>query len=306
VKGVIADRGSMQPKAGLRYGSGFTLVELVVAITIAGVVAVFVVFFLSAPVESYFAQSSRADLADSEDRILRALAADVRVALPGSIRGTPIAGGGYAVEMLITTGVARYYGLGEKAYLSPPQQTVQELWTGVLDTDGFYTLNHFGAVTGNYLAVTYPGAPSAYALTGIMASQFAITPDATLDEDQISLGGGGFNFSGDSPTHRVFLVSGPVTYLCDTNARVLRRYANYSITSSQPANASTAPLSAVPVSLIANNVTSCTLSPVQPPGTHVGQLLRVNITLSSGGSPTVPNSSEVMQVFHEISTRYSP
>lgn len=288
-----------------RRGGGFTLIELVVSITIAGVLAVFMVFFLSTPVESYFAQSRRADLVDSEDRILRAVAGDVRTALPGSLRGaaTP---NGYALELLTTTGAARYYGPGDKSYLTPTQESLEELSTGSLDTDGFYTLNQFGAVSGTYLAVTYSGAPSAYALNGIMTSQFIVTANAATGEDQITLGASGFRFSGASPTHRVFLVSGPVTYLCDTTAQTLRRYWNYAVTAAQPTAATAPALSGAQSSLIAQNVTSCVLGPLQPVGTNVGQLLRVNLTLASGGSAGVPNSNEILQVFDEISTRYSP
>jgi MSHA biogenesis protein MshO len=288
-----------------RRSGGFTLVELVVSITIAGIVAVFMVFFLSTPVESYFAQSRRADLVDSQDRILRTVAADIHTALPGSLRGTALPNG-YALELLSTAGVARYYGPGDKSYLSPTQESLEELSTGSLDTDGFYTLDQFPTNTGNYLAVTYSGAPSAYALTGIMTSQFTITANAATGEDQITLGAGGFNFSGPSPAHHVFLVSGPVTYLCDTAAQTLRRYWNYAITAAQPTSATSAPLSSAQSSLIAQNVTSCVLPPMQPLGTDVGQLLRVNLTLASGGSAAVPNSNEILQVFDELSTRYGP
>ncbi len=288
-----------------RRGGGFTLIELVVSITIAAIVGVFMVFFLTTPVESYFAQSRRADLVDSEDRILRAMATDVRTALPGSLRGTATASG-YALELLGTSGVARYYGPGDKSYLTPTQESLEELSTGSLDTDGFYTLNQFATTSGNYLAVTYSGAPSAYAIAGVMAAQFNITTNAATGEDQITLGASGFQFSGASPTHHVFLVSGPVTYLCDTTAQTLRRYWNYAVTAAQPTAATAAALSGAQSSLIAQNVTACALAPLQPPGTNVGQLLRVSLTLASGGSPTIPNSNEVLQVFEEISTRYAP
>jgi MSHA biogenesis protein MshO len=297
--------GVNQPGHAGRRHTGFTLIELVVSITIAAVVAVFMVFFLSTPVEAYFAQSRRADLVDSEDRILRSLATDIRTALPGSLRGTPTPNG-YALELLATAGVARYYGPGDKSYLSPAQESLEELSTGSLDTDGFYTLNQFPTTLGNYLAVTYPGAPSAYALTGIMTSNFAISANAATGEDQITLGAGGFKFSAASPTHHVFLVSGPVTYLCDTTAQTLRRYWNYPVTTTQPTTPTAVPLSGAQSSLIAQNVTSCVMPPIQPPGNNVGQMLRVDLTLASGGSPTVPNSNELLQVFDQISTRYAP
>lgn len=278
---------------------GFSLIELVVVITIAAIIAVFLVFFMTTPVESYFAQTRRSDMVDAENRILRSVAADVSTALPGSIR-TTASGSVVALELLTTTGAARYYGPGDKSYLPPAQQSAQELSTGSLDSTGFYTIGHYGPTSGAYLAVTRPGAPSAYALTGIMTSRFSITVSGPTSEDQVSLTGGGFAFSGASPSHTSFIVSGPVTYICDTTAGVqtLRRFSNYPVTSSQPTNPAAAPLSAPTVrnSLIATNVTACSLTPYQPAGTNVGQMLLLRVTLTNNG--------EVLQVFHEMSTRY--
>jgi prepilin-type N-terminal cleavage/methylation domain-containing protein len=280
-----------------RSARGFTLVELVVALTLAAIVAGFLGLFLTTPVESYFAQTRRSDLVDAEDRILRNVSMDVRNALPGSLRSTASATV-VALELLSTSGIARYYGNGDKSYLTPPQRGIEELTTGSLDTDGFYTLTQYGPTTGSYLAVTYVGAPSAYALTGIMTPQFTITANAATSEDQITLNGGGFKFSGASPTHSSFIVSGPVTYLCDLNAKTLGRYWNYPVKASQAAVATAAKLTALGAStaLIATHVTACTLTPYQPVGTNTGQLLILRITLTSSG--------ELLQVFHQVSTRY--
>lgn len=278
---------------------GFSLVELTVVITIVAIIAVFLIFFLTTPVSSYFAQTRRSDLVDAENRILRNVTSDVSTALPGSLRTTS-SGSVLALELLATTGVARYYGPGDKSSLPPVQQSAQELSTGSFDTTGFYTVGHYGPTTGAYLAVTYPGAPSAYALIGIMTPQFKITVNNPTTEDHVTWTGGGFTFSGASPTHSSFIVSGPVTYICDTTATVqtLRRYWNYPVSSSQPTDPSAAPLSspATGNSLIATNVTACSLTPYQPAGSNVGQMLLLQVTLTNNG--------EALQVFHEISTRY--
>jgi MSHA biogenesis protein MshO len=299
-------RGRLLSGSAKRPGRGFTLVELTVVITITAIIGVFLVFFLTTPVDSYFAQTRRSDLVDAENRILRNVTADVTTALPGSLRKTA-SGSIQAFELLATTGVARYYGTGDKSYLPPAQQGPQQLSTGGSpDSDGFYTIGHYGATTG-YLAVTGTGAPIPYTLTGIMTSMFTVTVNGATSEDQVALTGGGFTFLGVSPTHRSFIVSGPVTYICDTTPTVqtLRRYWGYAVTTAQPSNPSAAPLAApTPNSLIATNVTACTFTPYQPAGTNAGQMLLLRVTLSNNTTP--PSSTEVLQVFHEISTRYGP
>jgi MSHA biogenesis protein MshO len=279
---------------------GFTLIELVVVITIAAIVAVFVVFFLATPVEAYFAQSSRASLVDSSDRILRSLVADVPTALPNSLRETG-GGGVVALELLATTATARYYGSGDKNYLPPAQEALEELSIGQPDAD-FYTLDLFGAASGSYLAILNPGAPGAYAFGGVMTPlppQFTITPVGATLEDHVHFAGAGFNFTNASPTNSVFLVSGPVSYLCDTNAQTVQRYTGYSVSAAQPATDAQLMAAGATRSLIAQNVASCTITIVPAPASALyNQLAIVEATLASNG--------ETLQLFDEIAVESVP
>ena len=285
-----------------RRARGFTLLELAVVITIASVLAVFMVLFLGTPVEAYFAQSRRADLVDSADRVLRSLASDVQGALPNSIRQTG-GGGVVALEMLATAGVARYYRTGDKSYLPPIQKAQEELTTGQLDTD-FYTLDQFASANGNYLAVDNQGVPGAYGFGGIMTPippPSTVTPNNATVEEQIHLAGAGFKFTTPSPTHSVFLVTGPVSYLCDINTQTVRRYWNYAIAAAQGAVATDAQLMAAGAtrSLLAEHVTACAVTVVPAPlSGNFGQLVVLNVTLS--------NSGETLPLFQEVATEYLP
>jgi MSHA biogenesis protein MshO len=279
---------------------GFTLVELVVVITIAAIVAVFMVFFLGTPVDAYFAQSSRAGLVDSADRILRSLSADVPMALPNSLRQSG-GGGVLALELLATTGVARYYGTGDKSYLPPAQEALEELSIGQPDTD-FYTLELFGAANGSYLAIDNQGLPGAYAFGGVMTPlppQFTITAVGATVEDHVHFAGAGFNFTNASPTNSVFLVSGPVSYLCDTNAQTVQRYTGYAISAAQPATDAQLMAAGATRSLVAQSVAACTVTIVPAPVSALyGQLAIVEVTLTSNG--------ETLQMFDEIATESVP
>ncbi|MGH7690805.1 MAG: prepilin-type N-terminal cleavage/methylation domain-containing protein, partial [Gemmatimonadaceae bacterium] len=127
--------------------AGFTLVELVVVIVLTAIVASFMALFLNAPIQSYFAQTRRSDLVDSANRITRAVGADVRTALPNSLRVNPA---GTALELLSTAGVARYYGKGDKSPPPPPPPPSGEELTIGNSATAFGTLDPFTSQTVPY------------------------------------------------------------------------------------------------------------------------------------------------------------
>ncbi len=284
--------------------AGFTLIELVIVMAIAAIVAVFMVFFLATPVESYFAQTRRADLVDSADRILRNLATDVHTALPNSIRES--AGGGVvALELLSTSGMARYYGAGDKQYVGGAQELLEELAIPGPD-QSFYTLDPFvPSRVGNYLAVDNQGVPGAYAFGGVMSPAplppIANAPGAAglVLEQRVLPPAPGINFTSASPTHSIFVVSSPVSYLCDTGAQTLTRYTGYTPAAAQPATGAQLLAAGATASLVARNVSACTVTLVPAPASNkFNQLVILDITLA--------NSGEILQVFHEVATEYVP
>jgi len=67
---------------------GFTMIELVVVITISSIVVGFMVMFIAAPIDSYLAQSRRAELVSSSDMTASNMINDLRLAPAGSVRYT--------------------------------------------------------------------------------------------------------------------------------------------------------------------------------------------------------------------------
>jgi MSHA biogenesis protein MshO len=306
----------------LRRSRGFTIVELIVAIVLSAIVAVFMVSFLTVPVESYTAQTERAALVDSSDRTLHWVTQDVRTALPNSLRTLSNAGTVRGIELLATVGVARYYKPGDKvAAATPPVTNSFELAAGYTDAY-FATLGLFNSLTNlKYVAINNPPPPAngAYGLTGVMASGTvaAFTPPpptppptgcgATLCEEQITLSGTGFKFTAHSPNRNVFLVSWPVTYLCDKTAGTLVRYWGYKVATLQTSVNTNAKLVNAGAShaLIAQNVADCTFNVVPAPLANTfGQLAIVNLTLTNGVTPT--NSGQTLPVFLEVATQDVP
>ena len=67
---------------------GFTLIELVVVITITGILAAAAALFIRNPTQSYFDIETRAGLSDTADGALRRMGRDIHNALPNSVRVT--------------------------------------------------------------------------------------------------------------------------------------------------------------------------------------------------------------------------
>ncbi|MEI7428859.1 MAG: prepilin-type N-terminal cleavage/methylation domain-containing protein, partial [Betaproteobacteria bacterium] len=89
------------------WNAGFTLVEMIVVIVIAGIVAGMVAVFIRSPVEGYMDAQRRAELTDVADTAVRRMARDIRSALPNSVR-TSDDGSGLCVEYMPTKIGARY------------------------------------------------------------------------------------------------------------------------------------------------------------------------------------------------------
>lgn len=274
-----------------RQAAGFTLIELVVALVIAAIVASFIVLFLEAPIQDYFAQTRRADLVDSGSRIMAAVTRDVRTALPNSLRKAT-SGSTLALEFLATQGVARYYTGTD----SPgPDMTVSISAMKFATLDPFstqalpYSANHLSV--GNLgIAPTYDAYSSGNGVMTPGSVQIAATVNP--GENLAAYTAITFQAPTTPTTHNAYLVSGPVSYVCNPTAGTFVRYSGYAITAVPrvaPGGSS---------ALIAHDVSACGLTLVQAPaGYPYGELAIFTVTLASGG--------ESLQVFLEAPTEYA-
>jgi MSHA biogenesis protein MshO len=76
----------MAMHASPRRTHGFTLVEIVIVITLLGIVGAMVAVFMKKPIDAYFDTARRAALVDLADTTTRRMAREIRSALPNSLR----------------------------------------------------------------------------------------------------------------------------------------------------------------------------------------------------------------------------
>jgi MSHA biogenesis protein MshO len=243
--------------------AGFTLIELVVAIVVSSIVVSFMAMFIVGPVNAYTAQARRAELVDAADAALRTMGRDIRRALPNSVRATNVR----AIEMLATIDATRYRAATGGA------ASADELDFASSDTQ-FGTIGKFDDITRGipyttfYLSIYNVGVTgaNAYDMTNVITPRgtritFTDSP-TTPGEDRVDLNfatttNPNFRFLYGSPARRVYLVSGPVTYLCDATERTLKRYSNYTIQATQLLTDVALVTAGATISPIANDVEDC-------------------------------------------------
>jgi MSHA biogenesis protein MshO len=244
-----------------------TLIELVVVITLSAIVVAFMTMFIVQPVDAFMMQKQRAQLSDAADGALRMLSRDLRAALPNSVR-TANSGTVYAIELLATLDGARYQDNGPL--------TNAALWLDFTQADGaFATTVPFSEITLPFSS-TNSCTPACYlsiynvGVTGANAYNMdqSITPASTTiniiagasANSQLVTLSAPFQFSLGSPGKRVYLVSGPVSYLCDTSTGLLTRYSGYTISATQATSAAALIAAGATAGVVASNLTVCTFT----------------------------------------------
>jgi MSHA biogenesis protein MshO len=293
--------------SGRRPGKarGVTLIELVVVIALTAIVAAMVGVFIVRPVEGYTALSRRAELVDSAESALRRMARDIRLAVPNSVRRTDLAPG-FALEMLPTLDGARY-ATGEAS-------TCENL-TGfdpAAADDHFDMLGTFSTITpcspcaGYRVVINNQGEGTGhdvYADGATSPSPAVITPATTtvaIRLNSVAADGCPANnkhhvtlapahqFRASSPRDRAYVVTTPVSYVCEPGAGTLVRYENYAIQATQP---TTAGAFGVAGAVVAANLESCSVTTTT---TEIRDRGLVTLTL------TLHDQGERIRLVHQV------
>jgi len=259
------------PRWGLR---GHTLVELILVIALTAIVAGMVSVFVLRPVQGYTDLSRRVALVDSAESSLRRMTRDIRLALPNSVRVTNV-GGGFALELLPTADGARY-ATAEIVDTDCKNLTGFEpaAADGQFDILGTFPTLAAGSPAGHRLVINNQGTGTTHdvyadGVTPSPAAPLVITPVGTTITIAVSPCTGSaanqnitltaHQFRSDSPRDRVFVVTTPVSYLCEPSAAggTLTRYSGYAIQAAQPTTAATLSGLGATGARVADHLTGC-------------------------------------------------
>lgn len=282
----------MRRTSDRRGQPGFTLVEMIIAITITAILSGIVALFIQVPLRGYFDVSRRAELTDAADLAVRRIVREVQGALPNSVRVTT-AGGVTYLEFLAVRSGGRYrsdpdnLGGGDILdFTSAADSSFDVLGPGV------------EVAAGDQIVVYNLGVPGADAYAGANRRAYS---GAVGTVNIISFTATASPFPYESPSKRFHVVSGPVTYACDPTAgnQVIRRYAGgagYLIAAAQPT-----PPGSTPV-LLASGVTACSIAYAAGAGARNG-VVSISLTLTR----TDPaNNAESVNLFAQAHVVNSP
>jgi len=237
---------------------GFSLIEMIVAITVLGILSASAAVFLRGPIASYFDAERRADLSDAGGLAMAKLSQEISRAVPNSVRVTTV-GTSFYLEFLPVRSEGRYRIAGPGNVFNVSNTVFDALTPVQVQTADFIVANNYLATPG--VNDVWVGNPRA-SYTGPNGNVTALTfsPHTFSPPEPPPL-----PVLPNAPEHRFQIATQPVTYVCDPAVGTLRRYSGYAILAAQPVNAAGAPLAGAQNDLLATGIATCQAA--QYPGT---------------------------------------
>ncbi len=281
--------------------SGFTLLEMILSIVIVAIIFGATLFF-AYPIQQAGDVTTRAELTDMADNALQRIGRDARLALPNSVRVTANSGVYYLELIPLRTG-ARYRiessggcsggGTDELAFnvadgcfksIGPiPDDTT-------ITINDFLVLNNYGKDFTNQDAYDPASTNRRQIVTGTSSTTVKYTSTSAFDRTLH-----------DSPGRRFFIVTTPVSYVCDPNAHTLTRYSGYNDLFTNPASPQPTSFGVGASALVATNVTDCGFTYSLNVAPKIG-LLTLQLRLSK----TVSTGSESVSLYHAVHVNNIP
>lgn len=267
---------------GRNHLQGFTLIELIMVIAIAGVVAVMASSMFSNQMSAFVDLSRRAKLVDQAETSVRQIARDVRHALPNSLR-VAASGSFRLMEFIPIRDAGRYRAQAGDGSDNNDDDPLEFS----VDTDtSFQVLGRLPSFAAGSRMVIYNtgqesvlGSPidgtNVYADVAPVSATIPVTGSHVISPSGATFSYGGTDsnilnttiahqFAFESPQKRFYFVTTPVSYICDlANSRILK-YSGYALNEAvpvQPTDITAAPLlGATQKSTLVENVSACSFS----------------------------------------------
>ncbi len=275
---------------------GTTLIELIVALALAAIVVSFGVSFIAAPVQTLQTANQREQLAQEAGMVSIAMGRDLRAALPGSIRVRTV-GGVVAIELLrVVDGTS---ALPDALATSAAQRLDLGVGDASFETLGSFPLTTLPVDSRKLLLATVDpgGATNPYGGTGIITpvgTRIRIGPGSVPEQSLIRVTPA-VRYDTIGTQRMLYLLSGPVTWLCEPATGRLRRFSGYTMAANQAQRDSAAKLMAAgaQVGAVADNLSGCQLTQ-QVLVTARQSAVTVVVELSRGGAIIASGNSAVL------------
>lgn len=163
---------------------GFSLVELVMVIVIAGTLAAAMALFLKPAIESYFDTRRRADLTDMADTALRRMSQDIRSAVPNSVRSP----GTQCFELLPTSGGGRFRTAPDTVWDAANPANPSAFVDTAVATSRFDVFSPLSTplTAGDWVVIDNQNSNDAYDGTNRAALTVGVIPDASVGTARIT------------------------------------------------------------------------------------------------------------------------
>lgn len=277
----------------------FTLIEMIMVISIMGIVGVLVSIMAGNQMDAYVAMSRRAALVASGGALITHLERDIRNAVPNSIRIN-----GNVMELVPIVSSMRYreangsHATSNPLNFSAADDSFQVLGNvSGLPSQARLVVYNSGLTSGStplagmnlYGSSSSGGYPplGAHVITP-SATSLSLTDDPTGDIITLS---SPHQFSFPSPHKRMYVVSGALTYRFDSVLQQIVRHRGYTIQASQPSSAAQFNALNATTALMASKVTACSFS-YQAGTPQQSALITVKVKLEDAG--------EYIELLHQI------
>ena len=265
----------------IKHQRGFSLIELVIVISLIGIMAISLSNLTKNTVISYIDAKDRNRFSQSSKWAIERISREVREALPQSIR-TGSSGSYHCVEFLNIRNASTYLNL-------PASGSVTSFTAVEFDL----------SFTPGLIAAIMPINPaSIYSGSGTLANVASISNAANQSTINLT---SATTFARRSPRRRFFFLTSPIAYCLNDSNGEIRRWSAYSRTASQQF-----PPSGGSNSLMGENFSpNGTVFNIQPGTLSRASLLQLNFRLQNR-SRNLTGDEESFEIFQEVHIRNVP